>query len=191
MTLGLSTQDLDQVIDTVNCLQLLAHHILIASGAELRQFLAFSAWLRREIDTQATDSSSQDSSDRDTDIDYTSTLDYIQGAMMQSRLYDFFDLQEAAEHVPQWDLDANGRSLFDLYRQELKSKSMETPTDKRLPCLDVLVKHLDNQCNSIFSRVAETQRRNVNFGSPIFLGSGIPKCMDARMLIEVGFLISN
>lgn len=185
VTLGLSTQSLDKVIDTVNCLQLLAHHVLIASGAELRQFLAFSAWLRHEIDTQTMDASTPDNNDDDTDVDYVSTLEYIQGAMTQSRLQLFFGLQETAEKIPQWDLDADGTSLFDLYKRELKCQSVESLAVKRLAGLDTLISHLHTLCNGIFSSIAETQRRNVRFGSPISLGSGVPTCMDAKMAVEV------
>ena len=185
VTLGLSTQDLDNILDTVNCLQLVGHRILIVSGLELRQFQAFSAWLRQEIENQATDTSSADSPEKDTNVDHASTLEYIQGPMRQSGLTRFFDLEGNADQSSQLDLEAKGRSLFERYKREIKVDDKEDSSAKRLPALDKLLKHLDTQCNTVFASIAETQKRNVRFGSPTFLGLGIPACMDMRMLVQV------
>ncbi len=187
-TLGLSTQELDNILDTVNCVQLLAHHILICAGSELRQFAAFSAWLRQEIELQSADASStsvNEAADKDFNIDHTSTLEYIQGAMMQSQLVSYLDMQSQGDRKPQWDLSAEGRSLFDAYKRELKDLSKGIIMQKQLPGLEELISHLDSQCNLVFARIAETQRRNVRLGTPISLGTYIPVCMDLRIIIEV------
>ena len=183
--LGLSTQEFDKVLDTVNCLQLMAHQILITSGSELRQFIAFSAWLRQEIDIQASDASVAESAEKDVNVNHESTLEYIQGAMTQSQLTGLFNLEARAEEKTQWDLAAEGRSLFERYKQCLKNASIEESSASRLPSLDALMRHLDKQCNSIFNRIAETQRRSVRFGAPVYLQKGVPSCMDMRMLHEV------
>ena len=185
ITLGLSTQDLDDILDTVNCLQLVAHHILIASSSELRQFSAFSVWLRQEIDTQSTDASSLDTAEKDVNVDFGSTLDYIQGAMTRSRLTSFFDLEAEATKDSQWDLAAEGRSLFELYKKELKTNGTDDFSAKSLPPLDMLIRHLHNQCSAVFNDIAETQTRNVRFAAPTSLGFGSPTCVDMRMLVEV------
>lgn len=183
--LGLSTQEFDDVLDTVNCLQLMTHQILLTSSSELRQFLAFSVWLRQEIDIQASDASMADSSDIDVNIDHVNTLQYIQGAMTQSQLTSFFNLDAPAKEQTPWDLAMEGRSLFDLYKRGLQNASREDSSASRLPTLDALMQHLDTQCNAIFSRIAETQRRSVRFGAPIYLQRGVPSCVDTRMLHEV------
>ncbi len=183
--LGLSTQEFDNVLDTVSCLQFMAHQILITSGSELRQFLAFSAWLREEIDIQASDGSVAESAEKDLVADYASTLDYIQGAMTQSHLMSFFDLEARAEENPPWDLAAEGRSLFELYKRGLQNANREGFSARRLPTLDALMKHLDTQCNAIFNSIAEMQRRSVRFGAPVYLQKGVPSCTDMRMLQEV------
>ncbi len=185
VTLGLATQELDNMIDTVNCLQLVAHRILIATGSELRQFQEFSAWLRQEIDTQANDQRSLEPPERDTNIDHVSILEYIQGPMTQSQLINLFNLRGEGDASLQWDLAAEGRSLFELYKREYRNNSDGDSYAKRLPGLDALVKHLNAQCETVFSRIAETQRRNVRFGSPIDVGVGIPECMDMATLVEV------
>lgn len=186
--LGLSTQGLDNILDTTNCLQLLAHHILLSTGSELRQFLAFSTWLRQEIEIQSRDSVSasiHESNEKDPSIDHASTLEYIQGAMLKSRLNEYFNGQLQSNKKSQWDLAAQGRSLFELYKQKLNDLSANVPVEKQLPGLDALIAHLDTQCKVVFARIAETQRRNVRFGSVVSLGNGIPACMDMRMLVEV------
>ena len=186
--LGLSSQELDNVLDTNASLQLLAHHILIAAGSELRNFTAFSAWLKHEIEVQSTEpgsSAAQEVSERDTNIDHASTLEYIRGAMKQSRLFDLFNMGPKAEERPKWDLTAEGRSLYELYKRELKNTDNINAPERQLPGVDALLGHLDSQCNAVFARIAETQKRNVRFGNPINLGKDMPEHMDMRILAEV------
>ena len=186
--LGLSTQELDNVLDTTASLQLLAHHILIAAGSELRGFTAFSTWLKHEIEVQSAEpgsSAAQEASESDTNIDHASTLEYIRGAMKQSRLFDLFNIGLRAEQRPQWDLTAEGRSLYDLYVRELKNTNNTDAPERQLPGVDALLGHLDSQCNGVFARIAETQKRNVRFGNPINLGKDTPEHIDMRMLAEV------
>lgn len=185
VTLGLSTQDLDTILDTVNCLQLVGHNILITSGVELRQFSAFSTWLRQEIETQSSEVSSTEAAQKDINIDYGSTLEYIQGPMTRSQLARLFDLELGIDKVSQWDLAAEGRSLFELYKKELKTDEREEPIGKTLPALDALIEHLHTQCRAVFNNIAETQKRNVRFAYPTSLGTGTPACADMRMLAEV------
>lgn len=183
--LGLSTQELENVLDTVNCLQLMAHQILITSCSELRQFTAFSAWLRQEIDIHASDASMAESAEKDVNIDHASTLEYVQGAMMQSHLTSFLDIEVRGEAKAPWNLAAGERSLFELYKRELQNASTEDSSASRHPTLDALMKHLYTQCEAISNGISETQRRGVRFGAPIYLQKGVPSCLDMRMLHEV------
>jgi len=186
VTFGLSTQESDNMLATVNCLQLVAHRILITAGTELRQFQAFSGWLRQEIDTQATDASPSEPTEKDISVDHASVLEYIQGPMMQSRLIDFDNLEEQQEEQPlQWNLAAEGSALLEIYKHEHKNAIKGNSSDKRLPGLDALIRHLEIQCETVFDQMAETQRRNVRFGAPVSLGLGVPLCMDMRTLVEV------
>ena len=189
--LGLSTPEFDSVLDTVNCLQLMAHQILITSSSELRQFLAFSAWLREEIDIQASGTSMAEFAEKDITVDYASTLEYIQGAMTQSRLASFFNLESRAEGEDHWDVAAEERSLFELCKRCLLKASTEDGSTRWLPTFESLMKHLDTQCNAIFNRIAEMQRRSVRFGAPVYLQKGVPSCVDMRMLQEVLLQLSH
>ena len=186
--LGLSTQELDNVLDTTACLQLLAHHVLIAAGSELRGFAAFSAWLKYEIEAQSTEpgsSAAQEASERDPNIDHVSTLDYIRGPMKQSRLFALFNMSPSAQERPQWDLNAEGRSLYELYKRELKTIGEFDSSERQLPGLDALIGHLHLQCRSVFAGIAANQKRNIRLGSPVRLGQVIPESVDMRMLAAV------
>ena len=186
--LGLSTQELDNILDTVYCLQLLAHHILICAGSELRQFAAFSAWLRQEVEVQSVDaasSSSHEAAEKDLHINHTSTLEYIQGAMTQSQLINYLNVQSQGDQTSQWDLSVERRALYEVYKRELKDLGNGIMPSKQPPGLEQLTTRLDTQSNLVFARIAETQRRNVRFGTPIPLGTEVPTCVDMRMVIEV------
>lgn len=186
--LGLSTQELDNVLDTVNCVQLLAHRILICVRSELHQFTAFSAWLRQEIELQSADAGStsvHEAAEKDFSVDHTSTLEYIQGAMMQSQLIRYLNVQSQDDQKSQWDLSAEGRSLYGVYKRELKDLSKGISSQKQHPGFGELISHLDTQCSLVFARIAETQKRNVRLGTPISLGTDVPASLDMRMIIGV------
>ncbi len=103
--MGLSAQDLTNIMDTINCLNLMGHNVLIYIGVEFQQFTAFSVWLRHEIDIQAADPSSasaEEQAQKDTMVDHAKVLAYIQGPMTKSRLVDFF---QTTEHKSQYRLD--------------------------------------------------------------------------------------
>jgi anaphase-promoting complex subunit 4 len=188
MALGLSTQELEALNSTVNCLQFLAHNILISVNLELRQFTAFSVWLHREIEVQSTEPNSaslDESMENDANIDHISVLDYIQGPMSRSRLADFFNLQMAHDTKPKWDLAAEGSSLYELYKKEFKTANQSISVGRQTPGLNALIVHLEAQCDVVFARIAETQRRHVRFGSPIPLGKGFPTSLDMRMVMKV------
>lgn len=132
-----------------------------------------------------------ESHEKEPEIDYASTLGYIQGAMMNSRLNKYFNTEVSPDKKSQWDLAAKGRSLYDLYKHELKDRCEDVSAEKHLPGLDTLIAHLEIQCTSVFAGIAETQRRNVRLGSLVSLGKGIPSCIDTRMLAEVRYILDG
>ena len=186
--LGLSTQELNNVLDTTACMQLLSHHVMIAASSELRGFSAFSTWLKYEIDIKSLEPGSEaarEASVHDFNIDHASTLEYIQGAMKQSRLLNLFNMLPQVEGQPHWDLSVEGRLLYGLYKQELKAGSDSHILGRQLPGLDALLRRLDSQCMAVFARIAETQKRNIRLGNPVYLGHMAPGQVDMRMLAEV------
>lgn len=174
------------MLDSTYCLQLLSYRLLKCVSSESQQFGAFSTWLRHEIEKQAADPTSataQEIAEKDLSFDYAGILAYIQGAMMQSQMLSYAG--SPADGQSQWDLDAEGRTLFALYKRELSDESRSIRPQKRLPGLSGLLRHLQAQSSSAFDRISETLRRNVQFGVPIYLSTGASSCADTRMLVEV------
>ena len=181
IALGLSTHELEKVLDTSNCLQLLAHNILKAVGSELRQFSAYSAWLHQEIERQAADPISTTSSEsraKESNFNHADVLEYIQGAMINSWLHQYLTVQS-----PSTPLLDEQNSYYETCKQGFRDTNGKSKLENKAPGLDALITHLDGQCNKFFAGVAETQRRNVRLGRPVFLGNGVPASIDMRILM--------
>ncbi|KAL8656732.1 MAG: hypothetical protein Q9210_000073 [Variospora velana] len=186
LSLGLSTSELDDIIDTMDSLQLLSHHLMRCTISESRQFGAFSTWLRHEIEKQATEPTSataQELAQKDIAFDYASILEYIQGAMTESRMPRYSG--NPMDSKPRWDLEAEGGLLFELCTNQMQEEENVLSPPKQLPGLNVLIHHLQRQFTSLFDHISETQRRNVHFGIPIYLGAGNSDCTDMIMVPEV------
>lgn len=183
--LGLSTKHLNGVLDAITCLSLLAHSVLNTAGTELRQFAAFSTWLRNEIDIQATDpaTSTADPAEKEVDIEYGKVLDYIQGAMINSELADFILRSSSRDRssLP----GAHNASALSEARTDLKQIYSACPSETQPPCLGDMIIHLESQCALVFQGIAEAQKRNVLFGAPFELttSDNVDAC-DMRMLSE-------
>ena len=193
--LGLVTKELDQVFDTMNCLQLLSHFILIAADKELRQFSAFSVWLKQEIEAQGTSpSSTDDSTEHDITLDYAQILEYVRGAMLQSELVELFGIQSDSDKRPSWDPIGDDVLIYETFKKDVKVLEQDAVPDKKFPGLDALISRLDKQCKEVFDKIAEAQKRKVRFGQPVLLGKEALLCIDMRMIVEVliiRFLIVN
>lgn len=175
------------MLDSVNCLQLLAHQLLKCAVAELQQFAAFSTWLRHEIEKQAVDpmsASAQEIAGSDMSFDHSGILDYIQGAMQHTQMR-AYTLNGMGGGRP-WDLEDEGGPIFELYKTHMNNESSGFHSQRQLPGLVGLIEHLEKQSRVFFEHVSETQRRNVQIGVPISLGVGNPTCADMRMVDEVG-----
>ena len=186
LALGLNTQELDDILDTNQTLQLLSHHILRLTITELHQYTAFSAWLHKEIEVQSSDSTSStlhDSLERESIIDHAATLQYIQDAMCQSRLGVHLQEGTTSHDYSKWNISAGGRSLYELYGAEFGN--IDNASKKTLPGLDSLIEHMSSQCGKLFGRIAETQKRNVRFGSAIPITTESVQCAEVRVLPEV------
>ncbi|MCJ1379769.1 hypothetical protein MMC17_002872 [Xylographa soralifera] len=186
--LGLSTEELDHMLDTVNCLQLLAHSVLISVGSERRQFSAFSVWLKQEIETQGTTTSppSDDSLNQDFMLDHALILEYVQGAMLQSRLSEFFAIQPDSDERPDWISVAENVSIYENFKKEIKLCNKGLRPERKLAGLDALIARLAKQSTTLFHNISEAQKRKVRFGAFIALGTGKLLNVDMRMISEGG-----
>jgi anaphase-promoting complex subunit 4 len=185
--MGLSTAEQDRVLDTLNCLQLLARFILITADNELHSFTAFALWLKTEIEIQGTSSSSaEDAAEQDRMLDYATVLEYIQGPMLRSELVELFAIQSETDARRLWDPVSEDVSMYEPYKVEVKAcVEKRTLPEKRFPGLEALLARLDKQCKGVFEKIAEAQARKVKFGLPIRLGVGRLKSCAIRMVMEV------
>ncbi|KZF19733.1 hypothetical protein L228DRAFT_271053 [Xylona heveae TC161] len=183
---GLSTSELDGVLDTVHCLTLVAHTVLRQAGIELQQFSAFSTWLRHEIDVQASDpsiSSADDAVEKDTIIDYARLLEYIQGAMTVSRIGGFF--QPHTSHNSQIDVSKKEMLPNAVIAERFSEYNKGIGTEKGLPTFEEITGKLGQQFQHVFKRISATGQRGVVFGRPILLASKYqPTGLDMRMNYE-------
>ena len=90
--LGLDTTKLNAIVETLDCLHILAHRVLTHANEELGQFAAFSRWLRHEIHVLNSEPLSQTLEElqekRDL-FDVPPTVKYIKGALTKSALRNF------------------------------------------------------------------------------------------------------
>ncbi|KAJ9314359.1 hypothetical protein DTO271D3_5336 [Paecilomyces variotii] len=183
--LGLETKDLNAIVETVDCLYLLSHKILLYTNEELEQFLAFSKWLRHEIDIQSAEPMSQtleELLEKSDMIDHQRTLKYIRGAMTKSALQDFIQpapglgIRPAPSTAGRWAPSDQSGSFYEEYKKLLAQQSKqhrESQSDGRLelPKLHDLTSRLGLQCDKVFAQIALTQRRGILHRSPLALHS--------------------
>ncbi|KAI9932182.1 hypothetical protein MW887_009692 [Aspergillus wentii] len=189
--LGLETSDLNAIVETLDCLHLLAHHILINTNEELSQFVSFAKWLRHEIDMQSAEPMSQTLEElmEKTDmIEYPQTLQYIQGALTKSKLRNFIQ-QLPMMGIPRppqttssdkWAPTGHDRSFYDTFKKLLEQQSQgQTGHDGadqvEHPKLNDLTKRLGLQFEKVFGQIALTQRRGILHRSPLALHSDCDK----------------
>ena len=173
-TVGFSSQQISVIMDTVACLHLVSSKILIHVVDELELFISFSAWLRYEIDRLASDASSSpndEAGDKEASIDHSKVLLYLQTAMTTSPLSTFFSDSSPEEHNNGWNHSEQGMPLFALLDEQLQKQDKGLPYMEFLPRVEVLCRLLRRQASSVFSQIAEAEKRNVMFGKAIKLGS--------------------
>jgi anaphase-promoting complex subunit 4 len=203
--LGLETRDLQQVVDTLDSFHLLAHKILIHSGRELSQFLAFSAWLRHEINVQTAEPMSQTQEElleKCGLIDHEKTLEYIAGPLTKSSLGAFIQIAPPFPGMPvtksQFDLPeawtpaGHDSCFFETYKRLIKQHEAkgDIPQENslaHLPKLNDFTRRLEDQCSNAFQKIASTLRRDVLHRCLLSLGGDCSQeCLDMAMQCEVG-----
>lgn len=170
--LGLDTQSLHQVMDTVKCLNLLGHYLLKTVGKEIKQFNIFIKWLRLEVDIQGSERENaggigserlDEMCMRRDEVDVRTVLEYIQGVMRKSGMVAFL----------RPSVDARGSSLdgnsydwaqhqvpVDFY--ETFKRMLKTPVEPgQRPDLDDLLRRLKGQAEKVFDTIAQSLRKSI------------------------------
>ncbi|OJJ45674.1 hypothetical protein ASPZODRAFT_159948 [Penicilliopsis zonata CBS 506.65] len=171
--LGLDTASLNCIIETLDCLHLLAHQVLICTNDELAQFSAFSRWLRHEIDVQSAEPMSQtleDLLEKTDTIEHPQTLKYIRGALTNSVLRKYIQQlpmmgvpmrpPTAPGSADKWLPTGQDGSFYATFRTLLE-QSRSQKAQVELPKLNDLTKRLGIQFDKVFGRIALTQRRGI------------------------------
>ncbi|KAL2818395.1 anaphase-promoting complex component Cut20/Apc4 [Aspergillus granulosus] len=199
--LGLDTSDLNAVVETVDCLHLLSHHIIINTNEELSQFHSFSRWLRHQIDMLSAEPMSQTLEElmEKTDLlEYPRTLKYIRGALTKSSLRNFIQqLPMMGIPIPAPTTTISGdkwapapglnRSFYDTFKSLLdqQSKTSEDAEPVEIPKMNDLTKRLEQQFTKVFGQIGQTQRRGILHRSPITLHKECDKTvLDITMRCE-------
>lgn len=177
--LGLETRDLQEVVETLDCLHLLSHSILTKTTYELHQFLEFARWLRHEIDIQTAEPMSQtleELLEKSDLIDHATTLEYIEGALTKSSLRRYISstpgTSMTAGDVQKRVSDGEKLSFYQGFKDKLAAEENENSGDRdnsnknessrpALPQLNDLIARLESQCGKVFGKIALTQRRSI------------------------------
>ena len=205
--LGLETPDLKAIVETLDCLHLLSHHIIIHANEELSQFTAFSKWLRHEIDMMTAEPMSQTLEElmENTDfIDHAQTLKYVRGALTQSRLRDYIQQlptmgfgNPPTAASDKWAPTGQDRSFYDTFRKLLEQRNKAQAGDGDAenvehPKLNDLTSRLGLQFEKVSGQIALTQRRGILHRSALTLH---PDCdtevIDSLIRYEVRDLLTD
>lgn len=201
--LGLDTPKLNAIVETLDCLHLLAHQILNHTNEELGQFQAFSRWLHHEIlilNSEPLSQTWEELLEKRELYDVPVTVKYITGALRKSVLRNYIRQLPmlGMPQLPQpptdkWLPDGHDRSFYEefkaLLRQQGKiQKEGGDGTAVDAPKLNDLTRRLGIQFDKVFSEIALTQRRGILHRSPITLHQDCdPRVMDLRMCYEVSY----
>ena len=181
---GFSSQQIDLIMDTLSGLTLITNKVLCYVIDEIDQFAAFSSWLRNEIDRLASSSPANDDDiEKESSIDHSKVLLYMQTSMTQSPLAAFFH-----------DTPTNGNPTFDqsilmldLIDKELRKSEFGISPESSILRIDTVVKRFDQQVTIVFKGIAEAEKKKVRFGESIKIcGPDYPVARGMIVCNEVG-----
>ncbi|CZT51391.1 related to cyclosome/APC subunit Cut20/Apc4 [Rhynchosporium secalis] len=187
-SMGFTTQQINLIMDTVACLHLVSSKILIQVVDELELFSSFSAWIRHEIDRLASESSSTNvEAEKESSLDHSKVLLYLQTVMTSSPLATFFgEAPSVGEGEQSWNHSMHDLPMFELLDKELQKQERGLPYLQELPRVNSLCKFLEQQAHTIFGQIADAEKRNVLFGKPQSVGLvELDGPIDMRMSIIV------
>jgi anaphase-promoting complex subunit 4 len=194
--LGLDSQSLDRVIDTVDCLNLLGHYLLKTVGKEIKQFAAFMKWLGLELEIQGLEKENaggpgserlDEACMRRDELDIRTVLDYIRGVMGKSGMLAYLrpavDARGSSLNGPSYDWSQNQADVgfYEVFKKMLKTQ----PGAGKRPDLDDLLRRLTGQAEKVFDGIAQTLRKSILHSRVCTLRSDcLADSMTARMLLN-------
>jgi anaphase-promoting complex subunit 4 len=191
-SVGFSSHQINHIMDVIASLHLISSKIILQVVDELDLFAAFSSWLRYEIDklaSEASSSTTEEANEKESTINHSKVLLYVQTAMTNSPLCIF--LGDAADYSKEgWGQLQPGVKIFDQVDQQLQKQEQGLPYEKQFPRVEFLCKILVAEASTVFSKIAEAEKRNVLFGKPKLLG--VPRSdtpIDMSMCKMVGIAL--
>lgn len=172
---GLVVNDIQRLMELVECLKLVFHKIMIYASDELDLFSAFSMWLGHEIERlSSTNSADSDKfADKEAAMDYSKILRYIEMSTKGNMVAPFLQQDAQVGEVP----------CYELVAEQVQSHDLEVPGSLAPMCrVSVLCKNIDHHAQQIFCQIAEAEQRNVSFGQYIELE---PKTQDMINIMRV------
>lgn len=165
--LGLDEQSVRRVRETVDVLGLVAEDMLIDVGAEIREFGAFIRWLKWECEVEALEEGSERAEElRESwtgEQELRTVLDYVGGAMNQSRLKRYIDASnstgEDVTTTKSFDEETDAGFYADFTQR--RSRRASSNKEYRSPTLGELLDRLKTQCYVVFGQIAETFRKSL------------------------------
>nr|UPX44851.1 hypothetical protein FAC5L9_14 [Penicillium camemberti] len=200
--LGLDTHKLNAIVETLDCLHLLAHCILNNANAELDQFNAFSRWLQHEIlilNAEPLSQTSEELLEKRDLFDVPPTVKYITGALRKSVLRNFIRQlpmigvpQQPTPPTDKWLPGDHDRSFYDTFKsvlaqqRQVQAEGGDSSTVDA-PKLNDLTKRLGIQFEKVFAEIALTQRRGILHRSPLTLHADCDQSiLDVKICHEDG-----
>ncbi|KAM7209237.1 Anaphase-promoting complex, cyclosome, subunit 4 domain containing protein [Naviculisporaceae sp. PSN 640] len=171
-SIGFTVVQIKGLMDIISCLNVIARNILSNVMDELEHFGVFSVWLRMEIDRLVSPSLADELTEKEATMDHAKVVTYIQRYLTSSPLALYFD--ELAKDDPSRNtgLPQTGSSLLDLLDKQIKRHESGQTYNKALPNVAFLVDHLTSSASSVFSGIAEAERRGVRFGQATEISVG-------------------
>lgn len=187
-TVGFSSLQISLITDTISCLHLVSSKIIMQVVDEIDLFTSFSSWVRYEIDRLASENSlNEEATDKESSIDHSKVLLYLQTYMTASPLGVYFVNSSDEDYKACWSQVGQGVPIFDLLVKQLRKQEKGHTYITPLPRLDLLCKFLANQASTIFGQIAEAEKRNVLFGKALEVGVAAEESpMDMKMNEMVG-----
>lgn len=165
--LGLDERAVRRIRETVDVLGLLAEDILIDVGTEIREFAVFMKWLKWECEVEALEEGSERAEElRESwtgEQELRTVLDYVGGAMGQSRLRRYIDVGVSIEGGDATAANSfheeNDAGFYAEYTE--RRKSFSNKKEASTPTLCTLLERLKKQCDVILGQIAETFRKSI------------------------------